>query len=160
MNAIVRCLLAAFVFLAAAQASASDLRVRWLDASGAVLVERNLSLGALDDIPQSEIVTVTPWTDGEQHFAGPSLAVLAALADLKSTSVHILALNDYSADIPAADWQHGVILATRLNGGLMRVRDKGPFWIMYPISSNSDFAQQTYQARMVWQVKELDFFVK
>jgi len=162
MGPMIRRLLVALGLLLMVQdaASAASLLVRWLDGSGAVLVERNLSLAALDDSPQSEIVTVTPWTVGEQHFAGPSLEVLASLASLKPDSVHVLALNDYSADIPAADWRQGIILATRLNGETMRVRDKGPFWVMYPISSNPEFARQIYQARMVWQVKQLDFFVK
>jgi hypothetical protein len=106
-------------------------------------------------------VTTTPWTEGEQRFSGPKLATLAGLPGLTPVAVVVRALNVYAAEIPQSDWtSYGVILASRRNGKAMPIKEKGPFWIMYPISLHPRFGEQTYQARMVWQVKELEFIVR
>ncbi|MCK0207886.1 hypothetical protein MWN33_07550 [Starkeya koreensis] len=145
----------------AGTAGAQELAVRWLARDGRVIGERSLSLQDLEQLPQTTLKTSTPWTKGEQSFAGPSLAVLAGLAGQPMGEARVTALNDYVATVPAEDWlQHGAILTTRLNGETMRVRDKGPFWVMYPIDADASLAQQYYQSRMVWQVKSVDFIAQ
>ncbi|GLK70044.1 hypothetical protein KHC23_21865 [Ancylobacter dichloromethanicus] len=146
---------------AARAAGPLDLTLRWLSSEGKVLDERSLSLADLDRLAQTQIDTTTPWTQGAQRFAGPSFAVLAGLARVPTVEARVVALNDYAATIPAEDWQmNGVILATRLNGETMRVRDKGPYWVMYPIDQGALFGRQDYQSRMVWQVKSIDFLAR
>ncbi|TCT07908.1 hypothetical protein [Aquabacter spiritensis] len=137
------------------------LLVSWHTRDGRLLAEQTLDLGALDAMPQVDIVTSTPWTEGAKRFSGPAMARLAGLAGLSPVSVRVTAMNDYVAVIPAADWKDApIVLATRLDGKVMRVRDKGPFWIMYPIDARPEFLQLNYRARMVWQVKSLDFVVE
>lgn len=145
----------------AGTAGAEQLAVRWLGRDGRVLSERSMSLEDLEKLPQTTLETSTPWTKGEQHFVGPSLAVLAELGGQPMAEAKVAALNDYVATVPAEDWlQHGAILTTRLNGETMRVRDKGPYWVMYPIDTDANLAQQYYQSRMVWQVKSIDFIAQ
>ncbi|WP_341991016.1 hypothetical protein [Azorhizobium sp. AG788] len=137
------------------------LTITVVTGAGQLLFERALDLAALDALPQARILTHTPWTHGMQAFTGPSLSTLAALGGRAVKEVRITSLGDWSATIPASDWQgQGVILASRLNGDTMRVRDKGPYWIMYPIDGRRDLDTQMYQARMVWQVKALEFVVQ
>ncbi|MBB5751002.1 hypothetical protein [Prosthecomicrobium pneumaticum] len=139
-------------------AVAEELALRWLTRDGRVLAERTLTLSDLDGLEQSRIETATPWTEGPQVFTGPSFAVLAGLTGERPAEAEVVALNDYSATVPAGDWfSRGVILSTRLNGETMRVRDKGPYWVMYPIDRDSQLERQDYQSRMVWQVKSIDF---
>lgn len=143
---------------ASARAQAKDLTVRWVSPAGEVFERREMGLEDLDKLAQTTLHTSTPWTKGEQDFAGPSLATLAALGKRPVSEAKVTALNDYVATVPAEDWTvYRVILASRLNGNTMRVRDKGPYWVMYPIDSDEKLGQQYYQSRMVWQVKSIDF---
>jgi hypothetical protein len=144
-------------------ASAADVTVdlRWITADGTVVAEKTLDLAALDALPQQTFSTATPWTTGVQEFSGPPLGELAALGGQSVVKAEVTALNDYSAEVPAEDWQeHGAVLVSRQNGETMRVRDKGPFWVLYPIDSDPALDSQLYHARMVWQVREIDFVVE
>ncbi|RTM00679.1 hypothetical protein EJV44_02775 [Ancylobacter aquaticus] len=142
-------------------AHAQELALRWLGDDGKVIAQKTLTLAELDTLPQSRIETSTPWTKGVNTFTGPSLGVLAALGGRPVREAKVMALNDYVAPIPAEDWKdHGAILTTRLDGASMRVRDKGPFWVMYPIDSDPALRQQYFQSRMVWQVKSIDFIAQ
>ncbi|MBS9479337.1 hypothetical protein [Ancylobacter radicis] len=139
-------------------ADAHELVLRWVTPSGTPLEQKTLTLEQIDKLKQSAIHTHTPWTQGLQDFSGPSLGELAGLAGRRVSEAKVVALNDYSATVPASDWtEAGAILSTRHNGRQMRIREKGPFWVMYPIDSDPDLAHQLYQARMVWQVKSIDF---
>jgi hypothetical protein len=151
----------AALFLLGAGASAQEIAVRWLGKDGAVIKEETLDLAEIEALPQKEIVTTTPWTEGVQTFTGPSLGDIAALGGQPAVQADVTALNDYSATIPAEDWeQRGAILAARQGGETMRIRDKGPYWIMYPIDSDPELNTQFYHARMVWQVSDIDFIVE
>ncbi len=151
----------AVLTFSAQSANAVELKLRWLSPTGEVLQTQSLNLNELDALKQQEIVTTTPWTEGQHSFTGPSLETLAGLAEYAVSEARVTALNDYTTDIPASDWQKmGAILASRLDGETMRVRDKGPYWLMYPIDSLPELNSQRYHARMVWQVNRIDFLGK
>lgn len=143
-------------------ASASDLSLRWLTADGAVVAEKTLSVEDVDAMPKTEFTTNTPWTEAPAAFAGPSLANLADLGGRHAVKADVIALDDYAAEIPAEDWEkHGAILAVRVNGETVPIREKGPYWVIYPIDSDPGLLNvQFYHARMVWQVKSIDFLVE
>jgi hypothetical protein len=152
--------MAASLGVTAAFADVTDLVLRWNGKDGALIAERTLDIAAVEALPQVEFTTETPWTDGKQTFSGPSLGTLAALGGAPVRDARVTALNDYEMNVPAEDWETlGAILAVRRNGELMPVQDKGPYWVMYPISSDSKLNTQFYHGRMVWQVKYIDFQV-
>ncbi len=137
------------------------LALRWVDASGHVLAERALDRTAVEALPQSEVHTETPWTEAMQQFSGPRIATLAALgapACARPGTAEINAINDYSAPLPQQDWQRwNIILASRHNDRPMRVRDNGPFWVIYPLSSAPELDTQLTHSRMVWQADSITF---
>ena len=140
-----------------ARAAEASLAVAWQTAGGQVLDTRTLSLADLDRLPQASLTTQTPWTTEPQTFTGPLLSTLAALGGAASAA-EIEALNDYSAHVPATDWtQYGIVLSTRIDGRTLRVRDRGPFWLIYPLSQMPELDQQIYHARMVWQIRRIAF---
>lgn len=152
--------MAASLGVTAAFADVTDLVLRWNGKDGTLIAERTLDIAAVEALPQVEFTTETPWTDGDQTFSGPSLGTLAALGGAPVQDARVTALNDYEMNVPAEDWETlGAILAVRRNGELMPVQDKGPYWVMYPISSDSKLNTQFYHGRMVWQVKYIDFQV-
>ena len=147
--------------VASSLAAEANLVLRWHGKDGSVIAERALDEAAVEALPQVEFTTETPWTSGGQRFSGPSIGTLAALDGVPVAEARVTALNDYEMNVPAEDWErHGAILAVRRNGEFMPVRDKGPYWIMYPISSDRKLDTQFYHGRMVWQVKSIDFEAK
>ena len=163
---IVKFKVAVFVLLASllvsplAHAGGDELRLRWLNPAKMVVAEMTLDTDRLDSFPQKTIETTTPWTEGVQRFSGPTLSYLAGLGGPAPTEALVIALNDYLITLPSSDWKRwDPILATRHKGVRMPVREKGPFWVIYPIDQDPVLITQLYRSRMVWQVNKIDFLV-
>jgi len=143
-----------------ARAQEGVLVATWVDDTGAELARRAFGLSDLEALGTTEIATSTPWTEGVVRFSGPTLAALAALEDRPVVEARLTALNDYSIDVPAEDWAaHEVVLASCADGARMRVRDRGPLWLVYPLDSDPALRSQRYHARMIWQVRAVEFRV-
>ena len=110
----------------------------------------------LENIGMVEITTMTPWYDDEITFSGVPISRFMEFIDADGEQITALALNDYSVNIPIPDAeQMGAILATRIDGEILSVRDRGPIFIIYPFDSRPDLQSQTYYARSAWQVNRL-----
>lgn len=110
-------------------------------------------LTMLEEIGLTKITTETPWTKGLIAFEGVLVRDLLSFVKAEGTSVRASALDNYSVDIPIKDFQsHDVILATRINGKVLRVRDNGPVWVIYPWTDNSILKRPHYFARSIWQL--------
>jgi hypothetical protein len=73
----------------------------------------------------------------------------------KGSVVNVIALNDYSTVIPFSDFRkYNAILALKINGEYMSIRDKGPSFIVYPYDSLPELNNQIYYSRSAWQVRE------
>ncbi len=104
----------------------------------------------------TEIVTETPWTDGPIRFEGARVSDLLTAVGAQGTSVHAIAINDYGVDIPISDFQnYDVIIAYRANGKTMRIRDKGPLWVIYPWDDMPKLRDEVHHGRSIWQLKHL-----
>lgn len=113
-------------------------------------------LAMLESLGVSRIRTSTAWTNGQQNFEGVSLKTLLERVGAFGTQIEAIALNDYKVEIPVSDFSRWpAILAYRHNGELMRVRDKGPLWIVYPQDDFPALNTKEMQGRWAWQVKEL-----
>lgn len=116
-----------------------------------------LSLDFLEKLPQGRIVTETPWTRGVTTFEGPLLSKLLERVDAQGKTVRVNALNDYSVDVPISDFKRWpVVLATKINGQHIPISKRGPFYIMYPFSSDKSLLSELYFCRCVWQVKSIE----
>lgn len=112
---------------------------------------------AFEGLPFTTVKTETPWTDGMTTFEGVPLKALLDLAGAKGSTIHAVALNDYAVDVPVADGDNpNVIVAYRMNGERMRVRDKGPLWLIYPLSDDPALQTEETHSKMIWQIKELE----
>ena len=110
----------------------------------------------LEALPGREAKMETPWTEGQVTFSGPYLRSVLEAAGAKGTRLVVHALNDYSAEVPFEDGKLDTILAVRMNGAEMSVRDKGPTWIIYPFDLNHDLYNERYFTRSVWQIKSIE----
>lgn len=98
----------------------------------------------------------TPWTTGKVRFSGPLLKAVLDAAGAEGTLLKMKALNDYTADVPMEDAEMNTILATRMDGRTMSVRDKGPVFLIYPFDESPDLYNEKYFSRSVWQIKEIE----
>ena len=115
-----------------------------------------LSLEALDALDQVEFTTTTIWTDGETRFSGVSLKALLRHLGADGHSVEMVALNDYAVTMPIAELEdEAPIVATRMNGKTMSVRDKGPYWVVFPYDSDPKYSTETNYSRSIWQLIQL-----
>ncbi|RCK27993.1 hypothetical protein TH8_00985 [Thalassospira profundimaris] len=116
-----------------------------------------VSMEKLMEMPAVEFYTSTPWTNGVQKFQGVSFDLLLETYGLDADMVRVAALNDYSVIVPTNVLRNdGAILAYHLNDAEMSVREKGPFWVVFPYDRDVRFQTDTYWAYSVWQVKSVD----
>lgn len=123
------------------------------NAEGAARFDREM----LEALPQTSVESYTDWTEGPQRFEGVLLTDLMAHIDGCGTEILARALNRYAAPIPWSDLQEfSVLLALRQNGMEMRIRDKGPIWIIYPDPYPSLAQVGPHNDKMVWQLETLE----
>jgi hypothetical protein len=154
--------LIAFVGAAYAASLATPTDKPILTISGKISVTNKdgtaqFDLRMLESMGLVTIETATPWHEGKVKFEGVSLDKLMKQVGASGQRVVVVALNDYTTEIPIDDFtKFNVILAIKRNGEYMSVRDKGPLFVIYPYDSNPDLKSQTYYARSAWQVARID----
>ena len=115
--------------------------------------ERVYGMAELRGLGMSEITTSTPWTDGVETFTGVPLARLLDDASLLGGTVRLIALNDYEGVMPAAELEAQIpVVAYWRNGRPMSIRDKGPFWIVFPFDDGEQYNSELVYSRSVWQL--------
>lgn len=115
-----------------------------------------LDLATLEAVGTAKFETSTAWTDGRPSFEGVLLRDLLKATGAKGQTVTAVALNDYKVTIPVSDLEkYPVMLAYKMNGELLKIRDKGPLWIVYPQDDYPELKTKAVQSKWVWQVKEL-----
>lgn len=114
-------------------------------------------LAMLEGLGAVEFETSTIWTQGEQHFEGVPLGVLAEYLGISGATIRASAINGYAVDIPLSDAvEGGPIIAYKLNGEKMSVRDKGPLWIVYPYDSKIEYQSEVVYSRSIWQLEQIE----
>lgn len=82
-------------------------------------------------------------------FRGPLVSVLLSkalgLEPHDSAPIKLVALNHYVIQTTYGKLKHaGAIVATRKNGRQMSVRDRGPFWIIFPLTDEPDLDNEDF----------------
>ncbi len=91
-----------------------------------------------------------------QELVRTFLSKLMDLVGARGKTAKVIALNDYTTMVPLDDFrQFPVILALKLNGEYMHIRDKGPLFIVYPYDSSPELQNQVYYSRSAWQVSKI-----
>lgn len=118
--------------------------------------EAHLDLDAIRSLPTYSLHTSTAVTDGVKHFEGVLMRDLLQRVGASGAMVEAGALNNYSVDIPIADFHdYDVVLATHMDGKQLLPSDKGPFWIVYPRDNWRQLQDIRYDYRWVWQLNRL-----
>ncbi len=122
---------------------------------GKVLLE--LTESSLEKFKKDGFKATAPWYKQTHQFDGISFADVLTKAGVsaKETLV-VVAWDKYKIEMPASDvFETNVILATHIDGKRFELKDKGPFFIMYPMDDKPKYKDPTYFNRSVWQIKEI-----
>jgi hypothetical protein len=112
----------------------------------------------LKNLKVTKLKTTTPWTEGVREFEGVLASDLMAALGAEGSVVIATAINDYQAEIPASDFtKFPVLLAWSMDGEELKVRDKGPIWIIYPQDDFAELRTEETKNKWIWQLKSLDF---
>jgi len=126
------------------------------------LTHKNANDGAhfdyamLEELGLVEVSIDTPWTPVGTKFEGVLSRALLELIGAEGVEVLAEAVDGYSTSIPLEDLtSYDTLLALRMDGKRMRLKSKGPLWIVYPNEGRPDVLESTLNSRMVWQLKSL-----
>lgn len=110
----------------------------------------------LKALPQHSLKTSNPFVQGEHRFEGVLLADVLDLVGASGDLLTARALDGYTVDIPVSDVRRfSVLLATKIDGNVMRVRTKGPIWLIYPVDQFEELQAEHYSSRSIWQLTTL-----
>lgn len=110
----------------------------------------------LDALPVSHIATTTPWQKGVVSFAGPSLKTLLNAVGAHGQTLRMVALDDYTVQIPVDDAvQFNPVLSRRMNGVALKVRDRGPLFLIYPFDDRPALKNELYYNRSIWHLARI-----
>ncbi len=127
---------------------------RIMPASRAGAVE--LTQAALEKLPQYSFTTHAPWTRQAHTYSGVLLRDVLVHLGATGSMLQATALNDYAVDIPLEDARkHDVLLAYRIDGKPIPVRERGPMLVMYPFDQKPELQAKRYYERSIWQLKSI-----
>jgi hypothetical protein len=109
----------------------------------------------LEALGRASFATRSEVSEVPQLFEGVPLRALLDRIGVQGNSLRASALNDYAAVIPLGDLRFEPILATKVDGRVLTIRDKGPLWIAYPRDSYKVLQDAKYDYRWVWQLNKL-----
>lgn len=111
----------------------------------------------LEALGVKTVATTTSWTTGKHEFSGPLGRSVMEAVGAKGGMLSFVAINDYKVQIPAADFQkYPAILALKMDGEYMTIRNKGPLWVIYPRDDYPELVDKAHDAKWIWQIKAVE----
>ena len=132
---------------------ASPLKIHLADGS---TIETNM-VSLLEEFPTTSFETRLPWFPNQRSFTGiPVEKLVERYGDATTFAVTFLALNDYAATSTIEDIQmFSPMIAIKMNGKPMRIRHKGPYWLIFNLNKYPEIDNINYHSQMVWQIDEI-----
>lgn len=118
------------------------------------------SIQSLTELSKTEYTTSTVWTESLDRFSGvllwDMLAHLGVDPEGWNGQITLEAIDGYSATLgPAHVDQTAPLLAILRNGRPMPLRERGPFWLIFPYDAEPAFRNETIYALSVWQIAQM-----
>lgn len=130
-------------------------RTNGVDATGRPIAQFDRAM--LEALGTKTITTTTLWHEGKPTFEGVSSAALMAAVKGKGAAARAIALNDYVVDLPMDDFTNEkFILALKINGKYMTIRDRGPIFVIYDYDKTPRKDLEFVKNRSIWQLIRLE----
>ncbi len=116
----------------------------------------NFDLAALESFEKTIVITSNPWIDGKAEFTGVRINTLLDSIGATSQEFEARALNDYSIFLNYLNFEkYPIIIAYRMNGKVIPIRELGPLWIILPFDDYPELLTEKNKAASVWQLQEI-----
>ncbi|MCZ4281774.1 oxidoreductase [Kiloniella laminariae] len=114
-------------------------------------------LEMLSDIGESVIDTSLRSREGVYSFSGVEVGALLKRLGAEGRSLKLLALDNYTVEIEPEDYlKYHPVIASRINGEEIEIRDKGPLRLIFPWDSYpEELAGDEYYNKAIWQLNEV-----
>jgi hypothetical protein len=110
----------------------------------------------LEDLGITRFKTSTAWTPDSPEFEGVLVRDILHAVGAHGAEVTATALNDYVVTIPTEELsRYPVLLALKMNGEYLKVKDKGPIWIVYPRDAFPELQTPMTDKKWIWQLSQL-----
>lgn len=127
-----------------------------VEVGGEVRPAAVFDIAMLESLPQETIRTKTEWTSGVTEFTGVRVDVLLNHIGASSQHLFLQALDEYNVEIVDGQFDSfPIIVAYKLNGKYMSVRELGPLWVMYPFDDHPVLNSEQSRAHCVWQLTRI-----
>lgn len=133
---------------------------------GVVLTLTNVSEDVVIELTEEDLLameqfsvfTENGFVDGLVEFTGPlARDVIALFEDPEIEELTLTAVNDYAVKIPVSDvMDYDVIFALTQGGEKFSARDKGPIWVIYPMTDHIELQDRVYNDRLIWQLVQVE----
>jgi hypothetical protein len=116
----------------------------------------NLSYQDILEFTPVEHTMKNVWVNKTVTYTGVKLSTIIQKYNITSEWLKMTAINDYSIKVPIIDAEKGAFIAYLADGKPMKIRDKGPLWVLYPFGENEELEIDTYHNRSIWQLKLIE----
>lgn len=137
------------------EALQSTLMIEYRGPDGPQSLE--LSLSELERLDVRRLSTSTPFTRGVLSLSGPRGDAIAGFVAADFETVRLTNLNGRTVEIEAEVFLNRAVLATRLSGDPIPIRDNGPFWLVFDFDASDQSDGEFLRARSLAHVRSLAF---
>ncbi|OQY35560.1 MAG: hypothetical protein B6241_01250 [Spirochaetaceae bacterium 4572_59] len=118
---------------------------------------KTYSLAQIEQLGMKKMGTNTYWPEDDGIYEGVLLSSLLKDVNLQEIdSLKIVALDDYTCEIPREHWKNWpVLVATRRNGKVLTVKEKGPMRIIYPKFLGEELDDEYRTIYWIWNIKAM-----
>ena len=110
----------------------------------------------LEALGLSELTVATAWTEGRPTFSGVLGSRILDAVGARGDELVARAINDYQIRIPVSDLRrYPILFALKQDGRYMRVRDKGPIWVIYPRETYPELDTEETKQKWIWQLSSI-----
>lgn len=116
-----------------------------------------VALSDLESMPQTTYTTALPWLEKPAEFNGVKLSTLLqhTFGEVPQ-DIEVRAMNDYHSYISREDiLRYQPIIAYKQDHNYIKVRNKGPYWLIYPVTTYPELDVSYYHSQMVWHINRI-----
>lgn len=117
-----------------------------------------MDLASIEAAGLVDYTVLDPFLSTNITYRGPLFSDLLDLWQVSpdATTLHMVALNDYTVDIPVALVRdYPIVFAIQADGQYMPVADRGPAMVVLPYD-HFEFDRPASDAMWIWQVESID----
>ncbi len=117
----------------------------------------NFDRAMLESLGLTDLTTATPYTDGKPMFRGVLMSKVLDAVGATGHKLTAAAVNGYQIELDVDEMrQYPILISLEQDGKPLRLRDRGPLWVILPSDQYPELAVETQNFKSIWQLKSLD----